>query len=86
MLIPGIPYILYVKGANPALGITVFIIEILLVGLILGYNWFNKRRIKKWDKISGKKNKKNSNQAFSRETRPYSQDMNLGSPAVIKAQ
>lgn len=60
MLIPGIPYILYVKGANPALGITVFIIEILLVGLILGYNWFNKRRIKKWDKISGKKNKKNS--------------------------
>ena len=42
--------IIAVKLIDPNLGITLFIIEITLGGLILGYNWYSKNEIKKWDK------------------------------------
>ena len=38
------------KLIDPNLGIALFIIEIILAGLILGYNWHSKNQIKKWDR------------------------------------
>lgn len=42
---------------SPKLGITLFIIEALLIAAMLGYSQFSKARIKKWDERMPKSEK-----------------------------
>jgi ABC-type branched-subunit amino acid transport system permease subunit len=56
----GIPLIAGIT-ISPDLGITLFMIEAVLIGAILGYNQFSKGRIKKWDERMPKREKKDKN-------------------------
>lgn len=53
----GIPLIAGIT-ISPDLGITLFMIEVVLIGAILGYNRFSKGRMKKWDERMPKREKR----------------------------
>ena len=53
----GIPVIAGIT-ISPDLGVSLFMIEAILIGSILGYNRFSKRRMKKWDERMPKSDKR----------------------------
>jgi len=56
IVVLGIPILIGVT-IGPQFGITLFIIEALLIGIILGYTYFSKASIKRWDERLPKNDK-----------------------------